>query len=539
MLNAYQATLWGSQITGIYQRLQTGLMCNIIQSIVKRGLHPLDNDYAHLWKLEKMAEMHLLNESNIQMIAKEAGVAEVELRKMVRKLGLTVTKDIDQFLEIDAPLTDVDDRLEALVKQSFLDLNNFVNQTLLTTALGNNPIMRQYEDLLNQAVSIVTTGLKTRDQAIKHVVTQMVNNGVASGFVDKAGRTWSIETYARTVIDSTTSRVFNEMRFQRAAEFGIVTAYMYAHAAARPKCAPIQGGIVLMVPTGDAPEKWQKYPSIYDYSYGTPSGTRGTNCKHDFLPINPDINELPDDPYAHISEAEAIENSKIQAKQRALEREIRRAKTECMVAKSADMPDLAMSANLRVKKYDSALKQLVDGHDWLHRDYSREKRYLDHQLTKAQEMVERKWQKAYNRFNDKLANSILTKAQYNDLMSHDVKRIKQVMSEVVEIDERLRLRKDKQRQHILGTEQYLERVQKDALIGKAPSYFTISEQQIHNLTLKNMNMTRLFTDFQYVNAEDVNGIDVRSGLATDYIKVHHAYGKRKGIHVVPTERKGK
>ncbi len=63
------------------------------------------------------------------------------------------------------------------------------------------------------------TGLKTHEKAVKDNVYKMVDMGVKSGFVDKAGREWSMEAYSRTVVQTTSHRTFNDLRLQRMEDF--------------------------------------------------------------------------------------------------------------------------------------------------------------------------------------------------------------------------------------------------------------------------------------------------------------------------------
>src|SRR5699024_9758004 len=99
----------------------------------------------------------------------------------------------------------------------------------------------------------------------------------------------------------------------------VTLAMMSSHAAARPACAPIQGLVVNVVPPDD-PRYNSKYDSIYNHGYGEPSGTQGINCHHELFPY---IEGVSTNPFTHPNTQKAIENGKIQQKQRALERRIR------------------------------------------------------------------------------------------------------------------------------------------------------------------------------------------------------------------------
>lgn len=90
------------------------------------------------------------------------------------------------------PISDkASDLLDAFRKQTWDDLNNNVNQTLLTRNFGNSTPMRAYQAILKQATIERMTGLKTNEQAIKDAIYKQVDAGLKSNMVDKAGHQWS------------------------------------------------------------------------------------------------------------------------------------------------------------------------------------------------------------------------------------------------------------------------------------------------------------------------------------------------------------
>ena len=64
------------------------------------------------------------------------------------------------------------------------------------------------------------------------------------GFTDKGGKRWRADTYARTIIKTTSWRVYREARKAPADELGIDTFYYSMKPAAREMCAPLQHQIV-------------------------------------------------------------------------------------------------------------------------------------------------------------------------------------------------------------------------------------------------------------------------------------------------------
>ena len=190
-----------------------------------------------------------------------------------------------------------------------------------------------------------------------------------SSLIDKAGHKWSLEGYTRMVLQSTTSRTYNDLRIQSMKDYDTVLCTMSSHPAARPACAPIQGKVVCIVPKSD-PRCDDSYPNIYDYGYGTPAGTQGVNCSH---LLNPYIKGVSHNYAEQFDPKQAVENMKIQQKQRYLERGVRKNKRKLQLAKRLNDSDGISKYTASVKGYQAKLRQIVNDHDFLARQYSREK----------------------------------------------------------------------------------------------------------------------------------------------------------------------
>ncbi|MDR1605591.1 MAG: phage minor capsid protein [Streptococcaceae bacterium] len=373
--------------------------------------------------------------------------------------------------------------------------------------------------------------MKSPQQALNETVMKWFDKGFY-GFTDKAGRKWRADVYARNIITSTSYRVYNEMRTRASEEMGVETFYYSKKAAARPACAGLQHRIVTK---GAAfTEKGVEVLSLLDHGYGEAGGCLGINCRHTLTPFIIGVNQLPDqaEHLKDITPEQAIENGKQQAKQRAFEREIRKNQERLNVAKQLDYVDMIDKFKARASYLQGGLNQLLKDNPFLYRDTMRGRLFKGDYLEEVRKNLQIRREKMYNRFNERM-DSPVTRAQFENLMSRDLMRISKVMDEHQEIGDRLQLREYKQRQHALDTTEYLKRVDS----GGTPSYFTISEEEVYNMTLENMNMMRLFSDFQYFNSDVYGGFDAKSQTVTNRIKVHQAYGKRKGLHMAPTEIK--
>ena len=379
VVNQDQMTLGASMVGDIYTNISQELMLRMIRRIKKRGTADLQEN-PYLWQLEKLNDMHMLNEQNIQYVVEQTGVAREIIDNVIKHEGLKVYQDTseqlaEQLRKRTPQYNGVQEMLQKYVDQTFLDLDNLVNQTLLTTSLGENSAMQVYKSIIEQSVAEVTTGLRTADDAISRTVNKWLSAGIPSAFIDKGGHTWSIERYANTVMTSTTYRVYNEMRTSSAKELGVNTFHMSSHAASRPACAPIQGHIVTMDKQGfESGDKSIGYvTSLWSHGYGEPGGTLGINCHHVLTPFVIGVNELPDEDIP--KPEDAIENGKKQALQRGYERDIRDAKYKIEAAKALNDDVMQQRYKNILNNKRAGLRQLLNDNDFLKRDYAREKIY--------------------------------------------------------------------------------------------------------------------------------------------------------------------
>ena len=379
-INPKQLEIEAAYVQDAYMAMEDEVMKMLVRQLNKPTKTRLTEDNAFRWKIEKMQQLNLLNQQSLQQLVNETSQYSCnQLRKIIVDMGFEVVSDLDKNLSKQTgkeppPRTEIDNVMESYFNQQWRDLDNHVNQTLIDTNYPNNPLAKMYQRVLNDTVAKIIGGAKTPQQALRESIYAMVEKGAMTTFVDKAGREWSLERYVRMVLKATTHRVYQDLRLKRGLEHGIITALMSSHMAARPHCAHIQGGWVLIVRTEDAPEELRHIPSIYDHGYGEPDGTQGINCRHRlYIQIyDPDL----DIHMKQYDPKQAIDNADLVAKQRRMEVAIRRAKRQMNAAVSLDEKEDIQHFKQLIRKRQGALRVLIDEHNQLlRRDYSREQVY--------------------------------------------------------------------------------------------------------------------------------------------------------------------
>ena len=363
-----------NSIINIYSELEDRIFNIIIKALKQSRFQDVAKEDVLLWQVKQLSKMGTLNDKVIDLLASYTGETQEAIEQLIKGNGVKIVDEVDRELERmvhkSIPVSNEINRiLDSLIRQTFQDLNNNVNQTLITTNFNENTVMRAYQAILKRSTIESMTGLKTHEKAVKDNVYKMVDMGIKSGFVDKAGREWSMEAYSRTVVQTTSHRTFNDLRLQRMEDFDCVTALMSSHPSARKACATIQGDWVLTVPKSEAPDEFKHLPSIYDHGYGEPSGTQGINCTHILYPGRPDVNTNNQPQY---DPEKAQENAEIQQKQRKLERDIRYQKKRMNAAVELEDPDTVQMCKQVISNKQKQLRELIEDNEFLVRDYSRE-----------------------------------------------------------------------------------------------------------------------------------------------------------------------
>ncbi|EGO8216671.1 phage minor capsid protein [Enterococcus faecalis] len=370
MITPHQLDLWSSNMSHLYQSLE-GELIRIIAKRLKNG-----NENILDWQREKLQELHLFNKETAKVISQVTGIAESEIERMFESTGQKIVKDIDKELPYDPkPMpTDLDNIMKAYHDQVWSDINNYVNQTLLSTNFGYGTATSQmYNEIINKTVATFNSGLFTFDEALERTIQSWAQKGIKSTFVDKGGHTWSLERYVRTVLKSTLGNTYDKLRKDRMSEYDVHTVLVTSHMGARKACSKIQGHVADLRESVSSNEK---YKSIYDpywgAEYGTAGGHRGINCNHLHIPFIPGIN-TNNQPKIDAKENEKV--AELTKRQRQLERQVVKFKKNQMVSEALDHTDNAKQWKQKVRANQAKLREIVDSNEYLGRNYAREKVY--------------------------------------------------------------------------------------------------------------------------------------------------------------------
>ncbi|ARK28787.1 phage minor capsid protein [Halalkalibacter krulwichiae] len=366
-----QLDLWSSNMGELYNSLEG----EIIRIIIKR-LNSGSNDITY-WQAQKLSELRLFNSEVAKHLAEVTNVAESEIRRMFEDAGRGMVQDVDRAMPygtLPQP-NNLDDVLRGYYNQAWGDIDNYVNQTLITAAYGAGTAQMAYKNTLNRTAALFNTGIYTLEESVERSITELAQNGIRTTLADSRGRSLSLEGYVRTTLKSTLGNTFNEVRTERMGEYGVHTVVVTSLVGARDQCSLIQGQVVDLRPMEQIPPD-SEYRSIYDpywqAEYGTVGGHRGANCRHSHIPFVPGVNTNNQPHYDDELNERVYEARNTQ---RRIEREIVKYKKNLMVAEGLKS-DKVDYWKMMVKRRQSAMREhLSKNGEYLRRNYKRERVY--------------------------------------------------------------------------------------------------------------------------------------------------------------------
>lgn len=382
------------KVDGTYSDLEAMLMRNIIQHI-KDYDQPIDSDS---WLLQKLAEIGKLNKENMNIIAQQTGISHTAAERMLQEAAEDAIKSTDAGFRYLVRHGLSDEAIESgrskTVKQVMKTLRNQAKDTLNvcnTTMLykardafknlvhsivkesGEISEKQSFLDALGKHATATTIGAESRQQALRKCIREFNEKGIPA-FVDRAGREWTPEAYVNMAMRNTARQTAEEMQTARCKDFGVNLIAIDSHSGARPKCSKDQGKIFDLNNgsgyTEDLKGRKIKYYPWKDSSYGDPDGILGINCGHHKWPFIPGVNVQR---YFPTEDMDA--NNRLYKEtqvQRALERDVRKQKRECMLFDEIGDKEAFEKAAVKLKQREAKLKAYVDSNDNLHRRADRE-----------------------------------------------------------------------------------------------------------------------------------------------------------------------
>lgn len=381
-------------VDAVFQDLETLLMQNIIRHCQSYN-QPIATDE---WLLQMLAQIGQLTQENIQIIAQMTGLSQTAMERMLNETSEKALKEVEPALAYltreglaGKPVVlrkskNVQETMSSMKRQTKSTLN-LCNTTMLykskdayktlvnkVTADASEIANKQsFLDRLNVHATAATIGAESRQQAMRACIKEFVDKGIPA-FVDKRGREWTPEAYVNMAMRNTAKNTADEVQTARCRDYGVNLIEIDSHSGARPKCAKDQGKIYDLNNnsgyTTDASGRKVRYYPWNSTSYGQPDGILGINCRHHKYPFFPGMSLQT---YFPVEDQEASDRLYKQTQvQRALERNVRKQKRECMMYKELGDDEAFVQAAVQLKAKEAKLRSYVGDNEQLHRRKDRE-----------------------------------------------------------------------------------------------------------------------------------------------------------------------
>ena len=275
MLNEQDFITIEKQAIGIYQNLELQIIEEIATRIANYG-------YANtvvINDLKVAQEMGYLYEDIIKLVAKYNNTTYEKVNQIFYKAGEKSLKFDDKIYKKAG--------LQPLPLNQSESIKQIMNATIIRTA-GNlqnlcmttaNTSQTQFYSAINNAYMYTSTGVKSYTQAIIDVIKDIGKQGAIIQYLSGARR--SLESAVRTNVITAVNQNCGRLQETRANDLGWDLMELTAHGGARPEHANWQGKIVSL--SGQ-----RGYLSKKDIGYGTATGFKGINCRHDWYPYYKD-----------------------------------------------------------------------------------------------------------------------------------------------------------------------------------------------------------------------------------------------------------
>lgn len=335
---------------------------------------------ASKWRIRQLARSGRFDKRAASIIDGYSGVQNGQALDMVLATAQTEIGYLDNAVQAanaaglseyfsDIPAeTSALNAAKAFQRQAASDLN-LVN-TVMKYKAGSafvsavNSIYRESQknrqdvlDVMGKSSAKVVMGHMSLQEATRKTIRELARKGIPA-FVDKAGREWSPEAYVMMDMRSTLANTARAAQDMRCDQYGIQLIEVSSHMGARPLCAPYQGRIFSRdgskgITTDGAGGKIY-YTPLSKTSYGQPAGLFGIKCGHVQYPFAPGINFQRYFPYP---KEENDERYKQFQRQRAMERDIRATKRECMMLQETGDTEGLQKASQRLRSQKQKYSQ--------------------------------------------------------------------------------------------------------------------------------------------------------------------------------------
>ena len=320
------------QIADGAEQIASELHEYIIRQIVDRMMIRIGRGESYLltssdrWRIEVLQDGGYLLEDITAELSKYTKRQEKEIKAAMEEAGVKALEYDDKIYQAAGlspmPLTQSPALIRLMERSYNATLGEWRNMTRTTAQAAQRLFLNECDLAYNKVLS----GAVSYSQAVREAVESVASGGVYVNY--PSGHRDTIETATARAVRTGIAQAAGDIALKRMEEMDWDIILVSAHIGAR---------------TGDGGQNpgnhlwWQgqfysrtgkdrRFPNFYEVTgYGTGVGLSGYNCRHSF-----GSGDGVNNPYADIQTADNYRIEKLEQRQRALERRVRKTKREVM-----------------------------------------------------------------------------------------------------------------------------------------------------------------------------------------------------------------
>ncbi len=373
-------------IAKIFEELELNLIASLKRNLSRHKDWEKEENFSwSAWQAEKLQNIEKFRRENQSILGEYKDVIDKETRTLME----------GQFKEgeelINSQLAELRENMPDTTESNLVKSDNFfgVNQKKMDTLISDitqleknvsSAALRMTDDIYRQTLNKVQlsigTGSETLSNAIDSAVKDFLDKGI-NCIEYKDGRRVNIVDYVRMALRTTSTRAQLQGEAKRRRELGYDTVVVSQYGMCSETCLPWQGRVyiddVFTVWSGEISGdkgksnycgKWFKLLSV-----AIKGGLFHPNCRHSIDTWIDGVSTLP----KPLDINKVREKAKLEAKQRRLENNVRKAKRKVL---GFSDPRNIKQAKADLREAQKELREFVSEHsDILKRDYSKEKVY--------------------------------------------------------------------------------------------------------------------------------------------------------------------
>ncbi len=263
------------EIVELYTNLETSLIRDIARRIASADYQMTESAK---WQIQVAQMSGLTYDEVLTRVANNTDLSKKELKKLFENSAVEAL-EYDNEIYKQAGLNPIpikqDKNLLKILTAGLAKTNNAVDNLCMTTA---NFASSTVEDTLNKAYMQVISGGFDYNTVIRNTIKDLASSGITA-FEYTSGRQMKLESAVKMNVITGVQQTMGRVSLAHAEDMGCDLVEVTAHGGARPDHASWQGKIFSI--SG----KHKKYKSLKDETdYGTVTGLKGANCRHDFFP---------------------------------------------------------------------------------------------------------------------------------------------------------------------------------------------------------------------------------------------------------------